>query len=248
VDATRSARQEHAGLLAAVDRKRVSLGLRRVADLRAEGSEPATLLKQQKDDTVTRLAVAAKPCPNVIPALEQLKSTGIPFNIATTSGKPRVPVCVDTAGMRSFFPSDELSIHSGESDFEPPRFKPAPDVYLRAASYVKLAPNMCIAVEDSASGVGSASNAGMGLIVGYVGASHIAPELKESHAQMLMKGTRADNGRGADIVIEDMGDLPRVVQHFSGLVKAGQRIDGQSRLPLTRADLPNLSGKAHFVN
>lgn len=33
--------------------------------------------------------------------------------------------------MESFFPPDK--IHSGESDFEPPRFKPDPAVYLKAA-------------------------------------------------------------------------------------------------------------------
>ena len=45
-----------------------------------------------------------------------------------------------------------------------------------------------MAVEDSASGVGSASNAGVGLIVGYVGATHIPTDNKESHAQMLLEG------------------------------------------------------------
>lgn len=35
-----------------------------------------------------------------------------------------------------------------------------------------LAPR-CVAVEDSLSGVGSAANADIGMIVGYVGASHI---------------------------------------------------------------------------
>eukprot|EP00959_Pyramimonas_sp_CCMP1952_P421479 8829787-Pyramimonas_sp.AAC.1 len=72
------------------------------------------------------------------------------------------------------------------------------------------APENAVAVEDSASGVGSASNAGVGLIVGYVGASHIGDDVTDSHARMLMEGTRADNGVGAHIVISDMLELPKV--------------------------------------
>ena len=107
-----------------------------------------------------------------------------------------------------------MQIHSGESDFDPPRFKPAPDVYLRAASYQGALPNNCIAVEDSASGVGSASNAGLGLIVGYVCASHFAEEMRDAQAKVLMSGDRSDNGRGAEVVISDMRDLVPIAEHY----------------------------------
>lgn len=53
------------------------------------------------------------------------------FAIATTSGKPRVPVSVVAAKLEEFFPPDK--IHSGESDFDPPKFKPDPAVYMLAA-------------------------------------------------------------------------------------------------------------------
>lgn len=81
-----------------------------------------------------------------------------------------------------------------------------------------------VAVEDSASGVGSASNADIGFIVGYVGGSHISDEVTNSHAQMLMQGTRADNGRGAEIVISDMRDLATLTAFF-----AMERMNGRSR-------------------
>lgn len=55
-----------------------------------------------------------------------------------------------------------MQVHSGESDFDPPRFKPNPSVYLKAAETEGKEPVNCIAVEDSGSGVGSASNAGVG--------------------------------------------------------------------------------------
>lgn len=190
--------------------------------MRQQGTEPLTLLEQQKLDTVTRLRIAARPCPGVVEVLGALESMDTPFVIATTSGKPRVPVCVDAAGLRHFFPSDEESIHSGESDFQPPRFKPDPDVYLKAAQSINVLPAKCVAVEDSASGVGSAANAGIGFIVGYVGGSHIALEEKEAHARMLMAGARSQDGRGADIVISHMFDLPLLVQHFQNQHAAGK--------------------------
>jgi beta-phosphoglucomutase-like phosphatase (HAD superfamily) len=78
-----------------------------------------------------------------------------------------------------------LQVHSGESDFTPPKFKPAPDVYLKAAKSENHAPKDCIAVEDSGSGVGSAANAGVGFIVGYVGATHIAGDKKVSTSSVV---------------------------------------------------------------
>lgn len=107
--------------------------------------------------------------------------------------------------LQEFFPPEK--IHSGESDFDPPRFKPDPSVYLLAAEKTDARPENCIAVEDSTSGVGSAANAGLGMIVGYVGGSHISAEMEDGHAGTLMAGGRSENGRGADIVIRDMKDL-----------------------------------------
>merc|ERR1712048_1256930 len=202
---TRAARAEPPSLLAIIDMRRVALGLEAISAMRRNGTEPATLLIQQKEDTVARLAKVAQPTPGTLQTLQALRSKCVPFVIATTSGKPRVPVCVDAAGMRAFFPSDEKHIHSGESDFNPPKFKPAPDVYIRAAGSVGRLPCECIAVEDSASGVGSASNAGM----------------RKAHAHMLMAGEKAQNKRGAGIVISDMQDLPKIVDEFARIQSAG---------------------------
>jgi hypothetical protein len=72
----------------------------------------------------------------------------------------------------------------------------------------------CIAVEDSVSGVGSAANANIGLIVGYVGGSHVHFDLEETQARELLAGKKSKSGRGADIVIRDMEDLPAIVNSF----------------------------------
>jgi len=106
-------------------------------------------------------------------------------------------------------------------------FKPAPDVYLKAAAAEKCDPGNCVAVEDSGSGVGSAANAGMGLILGYVGASHIQANKKESHAKMLMAGEKSEDGRGAVLVVEEFRDVATLINAFKaarakGEVKGGK--------------------------
>jgi len=215
----RAAKGEDPEMLAFVDRYREKFGLQTFAQMRGPGGEePADILTLQKDDTVLALETLAEACPGVKETLGKLEEMGVRFAIATTSGKPRVPVSVKASGLSVWFSPGK--IHSGESDFDPPRFKPDPSVYLLAAESEAAKIEDCIAVEDSASGVGSASNAGVGMIVGYVGASHIKEAVIDSHAKMLMDGTKADNGIGADIVIEDFSDLLTLVSLFQEMDRA----------------------------
>lgn len=209
IEEVRSNASESADVLRVVDAARAESGLPPLAETRKLGKDILTL---QKDETVDALATLATPCDGVPETLAALKASNTPFSIATTSGKPRVPVSVVACDFERYFPPE--AIHSGESDFVPPRFKPDPSVYLLAAESTGALPVRSIAVEDSTSGVGSASNAKIGLIVGYVGGSHVAPEAKDSHAATLMSGVRAEDGRGADIVISDFTDLLPLVAHF----------------------------------
>jgi len=195
-----------AASLEVIDAARAQFGLKPFAEARKQFP---SLLIQQKEETVLALSVCARANPGVIEMLEGLTFRSVFFSIATTSGKPRVPVCVDTAGLRRFFPAGR--IHSGESDFDPPRFKPDPAVYELAVADAGCPVARCIAVEDSVSGVGSAANANIGLIVGYVGATHIPANQKGSHAVLLMSGSKSKSGRGADVVITEMLDLLPIV-------------------------------------
>lgn len=172
-----------------------------------------SILQQQKEETNEALAVCTVPNPGVPEVCEQLTQRGIPFCISTTSGKPRVPISVKAAGLEPYFPPEK--IHSGESDFDPPRFKPDPSVYLRAAESEGAQPENCVAVEDSGSGVGSAANANLGLIIGYVGGTHIPANKKDEHAKMLMSGSKSKNGRGADLVVEEFSNITLLVEAFN---------------------------------
>jgi HAD superfamily hydrolase (TIGR01509 family) len=201
-------KEEDPDLVAVVDQHRATFGL---PPLRSTSFE--SLVMQQKMETVDALSKVARPCNGIPETLANLSERRIKFCIATTSPKPRVPASITACGLDQYFPPEK--VHSGESDFTPPKFKPAPDVYLKAAAGEGMDPADCVAVEDSGSGVGSAANAGVGLIVGYVGASHISHDKADSHAQMLMSGSRSLDGRGAEIVISDMKDLLKIVDAFA---------------------------------
>jgi len=76
--------------------------------------------------------------------------------IATSSQKDTVAVIVDTVPLTDYFKE-----HIYHVDHVNRAYKPKPDVYLYAAKQLGVAPEKCIAIEDSASGIASAKAAGM---------------------------------------------------------------------------------------
>lgn len=80
--------------------------------------------------------------------------------------------------------------------------KPAPDVYLAAARTLGAAPDACLVVEDSVTGVTAARAAGM-TVLGFIGGGHAAS------AQI-----DALRGAGARHVFDDMRALPTLVEHW----------------------------------
>ena len=212
IEEVRSRFQEDFDIIQVVNSNRAALGLQPFEMVR---EDHASILDKARDETLVALTALAKPNDGVIKALNFLKISGFKYAVSTTSPKPRVPVCIETARLTDFFPDEK--VHSGFSDFDPPKYKPAPDVYVKAAAAEEVPVDNCIAVEDSVSGVGSAANAKIGLIVGYVGGSHIPYDRREEQAKALMKGGKSIDRRGADIVITDMTDLPTVANFFLDL-------------------------------
>ncbi len=92
--------------------------------------------------------------PGIINALEQLQTHDIPFAIATSTPSDRAQLSLRKAGLISHFDI----IVGGD---QVANGKPAPDIFLTAASHIAIDAHRCIAVEDSAVGVQAASSAGM---------------------------------------------------------------------------------------
>lgn len=89
---------------------------------------------------------------------------GSPMAVATNAEPENVNSVLDRAGLRDYF----RVVVDGHQVSRP---KPHPDIYLRAASLLEIAPSNCIVLEDSHTGVAAARAAGMrviGLATTYV--------------------------------------------------------------------------------
>jgi len=170
-----------------------------------------------EDDLV--LKRCSEPCVGMTDVVAAFKAEKIPYCIASTSSQDSLKASLKAAGMLQDFVPAEERIHSGESDFVPSAHKPKPDVFLKAAAALGVNPKDSVAIEDSDSGVGSAANAGFGLIVGFVGGGQIPTRMQNEAAKTLMSGRRSQDGRGADIVISH-GDafLPLVTAWRAGML------------------------------
>ena len=90
--------------------------------------------------------------------------------------------------------------------------KPAPDLFLFAASEMQVAPWRCIVIEDSIAGVKAGKAAGM-RVLGFTGASHVDPRL---HAPRLLEA-------GADLTFQRMRDLPELLGAHETGERSGDR-------------------------
>lgn len=118
----------------------------------------------------------------------------LPRCVASSSSPEWLDHCVDKFGFRPHFGSNLFSATKVANG------KPAPDIFLHAAGSMGVAPNACVVVEDSASGIVGARAAGM-TVIGFLGASHI----RDGHAERLMAA-------GAHHLAADYAEVARLVR------------------------------------
>jgi HAD superfamily hydrolase (TIGR01509 family) len=92
--------------------------------------------------------------PGVVPLLEMLLKAALPMAVVTASPRQQLDLVAEHANFGRWF----KTWLSGESDTA--RSKPHPDPYLEAARRLKVAPERCLAIEDSPTGAESAIAAG----------------------------------------------------------------------------------------
>lgn len=90
----------------------------------------------------------------VVEILDRLDELGLPRAIATSSRHEDVEHHMGAHGLRHRF---DTVVASGDYA----RGKPNPDPYLTAAERLGIAPELCLALEDSHAGVRAAASAGM---------------------------------------------------------------------------------------
>lgn len=105
-------------------------------------------------DLLERLPKLSQPLPGVVETIKELKQENVPIGLASSSKPAWIDVVLAGIGLSGAFDA----VVSGTMAENP---KPAPDVYLLAAERLGIAPEACIAIEDTPTGLASAKAAGM---------------------------------------------------------------------------------------
>jgi HAD superfamily hydrolase (TIGR01509 family) len=155
---------------------------------------PANFAATVAAATLRRLRAEVQAMPHAAYALTWLRG---PKCVASSSPPERIQASLETTGLDRFFDHQF-------SASDVPHGKPAPDLFLCAASRMDVHPADCLVVEDSPAGVTAATASGM-TVIGFVGGSHAGARLGE---QLTMAGART--------VIADLRHLKSTVVALRG--------------------------------
>lgn len=115
-------------------------------------------------ELVEQQGIAIKP--GFEPLIEQLQTKKIPFALATNSPHSNALACLALAGLVDTFDIVIACDHVQNG-------KPAPDIFLKAAQALCVPIEQCLVLEDSYTGVLSASRAGASIV--YIPSTEIDP-------------------------------------------------------------------------
>lgn len=150
-------------------------------------------LTQQKEEIYRQLCLDEgrdfRLSPGAVDLLDFLVANGIPHTIATASGRTNLEFFAQHLDLTRWFKMEQIVYDDGTRPG-----KPAPDIYLQAASNLGLAPARCVVVEDSRSGIQAAHAAGIGHIIA----------LGPYHMHSLLADLEGVQG-----VVENLGQIPR---------------------------------------
>ncbi|MDO4322054.1 MAG: HAD family phosphatase [Lachnospiraceae bacterium] len=101
-----------------------------------------------------KYARAVRPKPGAASFLRHIRSRGIKTGIASSNSRELIAACLASNGMKDCFDCVTISCDVA-------RGKPAPDVYLSAASSLGVEPESCLVFEDVPMGIRAGRSAGM---------------------------------------------------------------------------------------
>ena len=139
------------------------------------------------DKVFAALARKVEPIPGIGVVLDRLDRQGIPYAIGSNGPHRKMEITLARCGVAARFAGRTYS----REDVSAP--KPAPDVYLLAASQAGVAPQDCVVIEDSATGAQAAVAAGMAVF----GFARETPRAK-------FEGL-------TELLFDDMGQLPALL-------------------------------------
>ena len=127
---------------------------------------PAHVATELWPATRRAFEAALEPMPGVVDFLEGM--AGPARCVASSSHPERIRTSLGLTGLARFFGDALFSSH------EVARGKPAPDLFLLAATRMGATPERCAVIEDSVFGIAGACAAGM-TAFGFTGGAHIQP-------------------------------------------------------------------------
>ena len=148
-----------------------------VEDLLPHLSEEEGLeIAEAKEVDFRHRAGDLEPLPGLRTFLEKARNNGLRLALVTNAPEKNVHALLEGLNLEEVF---EAKILAGEVGAG----KPAPDPYLAALEELKLLPDQTIAFEDSASGIASATEAGIPTV--GIASTHNPAKLREAGAFMV---------------------------------------------------------------
>lgn len=144
------------------------------ADIAGQRGQPWPEGLMDRADTLLleRIETELQPVAGIADALRRLPGRKA---VASSSALPKLRRSLEVCGLLGFFDPDVFSAS------QVARGKPAPDVFLFAASQCGVDPAECVVIEDSVAGITAALAAGM-RVIGFAGGRHSYP----GHAENLL--------------------------------------------------------------
>jgi HAD superfamily hydrolase (TIGR01509 family) len=134
---------------------------------------------------------------------EALSRIDVPVCVASSSQMERIRLSLQLTGLSPYFGDHIFSAAMVANG------KPAPDLFLLAASRMRTAPERCIVIEDSPAGIMAAHAACM-RVFAFTGGGHARSPAHRSRLEAL----------APDTVFDDMADLPELIQSLANKSEA----------------------------
>ncbi|KAB1088070.1 HAD family hydrolase [Neorhizobium galegae] len=156
-----------------------------------------TFLEDMRRDLYARFRAELQPMPGITEALDALNFRRC---VASSSQPERIRLSLTLTGLIDKLEPNIFSAAMVK------RGKPAPDLFLHAASEMGADPKDCIVIEDSPAGIEAGHSAGMSVFA-FVGGSHASVPGYRERIDML----------SPEVVFDAMPDLIHLVQkHMEG--------------------------------
>jgi kojibiose phosphorylase len=157
---------------------------------------------RRKDELFSSRMHRIRVRPGLLRVLDQLRAAGILCALATSAGRARTHEMLGKLGITDRF----LAIVTNHDVSEP---KPAPEVFLEAASRLGVSPQETVVIEDSVAGVQAARAADM-ICIGYACGEHMQA-LRDASA--------------SDVISDFPDDMISYLQHVADSVPIPHRRD-----------------------